>query len=127
MDKAVQQNYGKAAILTRALEYIKHLETTTQRLVSEVDVLKTRLGAFGGLVMSGSIVLNAEEPSAVSRQSLVKSETLESIQAGMSRTVHLISKFFANMNPDFKQIKFKPKVATGVAPKRRSSKQAKIC
>jgi hypothetical protein len=79
--KTGQQKYGKAAILTRALEYIKHLETTTQRLGSEVDVLKTRVGAFEKLAMSGSIVLNAKvgPQSGLVR---VKSETLETIQAG---------------------------------------------
>jgi hypothetical protein len=79
--KTGQQKYGKAAILTRALEYIKHLENTTQRLGGEVDVLKTRVGAFEKLAMSGSIVLN----SNVGPQSglvRVKSETLETIQAG---------------------------------------------
>jgi hypothetical protein len=79
--KTGQQKYGKAAILTRALEYIKHLETTTRRLGSEVDVLKTRVGAFEKLAMSGSIVLNGK----VGPQSglvKAKSETLETIQAG---------------------------------------------
>jgi hypothetical protein len=79
--KTGQQKYGKAAILTRALEYIKHLESTTQRLGGEVDILKTRVGAFEKLAMSGSIVLNGK----VAPQSglvRVKSETLETIQAG---------------------------------------------
>jgi hypothetical protein len=126
IDKALQQKYGKAAILTRALEYIKHLETITQRLGSEVNVLKTRVGAFEKLAMRGSIILNAKGLSAVSGQSLVKSETLENIQASMSCTFNLFSKFFANTNLDFKQIKFKPKVATEGMLKRRSSKPAKI-
>jgi len=80
--KSTQQKYGKAAILMRALEYIKHLEKTTQRLGSEVDTLKTRVGAFEKLAMSGSIILNAGGIEAMSRPVLVKSETLESIQSG---------------------------------------------
>jgi len=46
-----------------------------------VDVLKTRVGAFEKLAMSGSIVLNAKvgPQSGLVR---VKSETLETIQAG---------------------------------------------
>jgi Helix-loop-helix DNA-binding domain len=80
--KTAQQKYGKAAILTRALEYIKHLENTTQRLGGEVDALKTRVGAFEKLAMSGSIVLNGKGLGVPTPMVLVKSETLESIQAG---------------------------------------------
>jgi hypothetical protein len=80
--KTAQQKYGKAAILTRALEYIKHLENTTQRLGSEVDVLKTRVGAFEKLAMSGSIVLNGKGLGVQTAMDPVKSETLETIQAG---------------------------------------------
>jgi hypothetical protein len=78
--KTGQQKYGKAAILTRALEYIQHLEITTQRLGGEVTTLKTRVGAFEKLAMSGSIVMNANAGSRMSE--LAKSETLQSIQAG---------------------------------------------
>jgi Helix-loop-helix DNA-binding domain len=81
--KTAQQKYGKAAILTRALEYIQHLETTTQRLGHEVDVLATRVGAFEKLAMSGSIILNGNGLGVQSILSPVKIETLESIQAGM--------------------------------------------
>jgi len=81
--KTAQQKYGKAAILTRALEYIKHLETTTQRLGSEVDVLTTRVGAFEKLAMSGSIILNGKGLDVQSALTPVKMETLETIQAGM--------------------------------------------
>jgi hypothetical protein len=56
--KAGQQKYGKAAILTRALEYIKHLEMTTQKLGTELVVLKTRIGAFEKLALNGNINLN---------------------------------------------------------------------
>jgi hypothetical protein len=79
--KTGQQKYGKAAILTRALKYIQHLETTTRRLGSEVDTLTTRVGAFEKLAIGGSIVLNGNSlgPQTLVR---VKSETLETIQAG---------------------------------------------
>ncbi|KAK0121106.1 hypothetical protein ONS96_011288 [Cadophora gregata f. sp. sojae] len=106
--KSNQQKYGKAAILMRALEYIKHLEKTTQRLGSEVDTLKTRVGAFEKLAMSGSIILNAGGMEAMSRPVLVKSETLESIQS------------------DFQQIRPKAKVVAGPATKRRGSRQTKV-
>lgn len=91
--KTGQQKYGKAAILTRALEYIKYLESTTQRLGSEVDVLKTRVGAFEKLAMSGSIVLNgkAAPQSGLVR---VKSETLETIQAGPLSLIQRVNKNF---------------------------------
>ncbi|KAE8447124.1 hypothetical protein EG329_011108 [Mollisiaceae sp. DMI_Dod_QoI] len=39
--KIRRQKYGKAAILTRALAYIKHLENTTQKLGGEVDLFQT--------------------------------------------------------------------------------------
>lgn len=81
--KTAQQKYGKAAILTRALEYIKHLETTTQRLGCEVDVLTIRVGAFEKLAMSGSCILDGKGIEAQSVLSPVKIETLQSIQAGM--------------------------------------------
>ena len=44
--------------------------------------MKTRVGAFEKLAMSGSIILNAGGIEAMSRPVLVKSETLESIQSG---------------------------------------------
>jgi len=107
--KTGQQKYGKAAVLTRALEYIQHLESTTQRLGNEVDVLKTRVGAFEKLAMSGSFILNGSGTAALNAPVEVKSETLESIQA------------------DFKQIKPKTKSVSGPTTRRRNSKQAKIC
>lgn len=107
--KTAQQKYGKAAILTRALEYIKHLETTTQRLGCEVDVLTIRVGAFEKLAMSGSCILDGKGIEAQSVLSPVKIETLQSIQA------------------DFKQIKPKLRATSTAAPRRRGSKQAKIC
>jgi len=82
--KTGQPRYGKAAILTRALEYIKHLETTTQRLGSEVTVLKTRVGAFEKLAMSGSIILSNNASAAIAEPMVMKSETLLTIQAGKS-------------------------------------------
>jgi hypothetical protein len=80
VDKTGQQKYGKAAILTRALEYIQHLEYTTQRLGGEVVTLKTRVGAFERLAMSSGIVMNgAPTPSGLLTP---KKETLQNIQAG---------------------------------------------
>jgi hypothetical protein len=81
--KIEPQKYGKAAILTRALEYIKYLESTTQRLGSEMEVLKIRVGAFEKLAMSGSPVIKEGEMNTARRPALLKTETLESIQAGM--------------------------------------------
>ena len=84
--KAAQQKYGKAAILTRALEYIKHLENTTQRLGGDVESLKLRVGAFEKLAMSGNIIAKSG-PLPSSEHVVVKSETLESIQAGMASSI----------------------------------------
>lgn len=81
-EEADSKKYGKAAILTRALEYIQHLETTTQRLGSEVMVLKTRVGAFEKLAMSGSVLMNPGPGAQMAQQLAVKCETLESIQFG---------------------------------------------
>ncbi len=94
--KTVQQKYGKAAILTRALEYIKHLENTTQRLGGEVDVLKTRVGAFEKLAMSGSIVLTGNALGVQTAIDSVKSETLETIQAGTFSSRTRIKKLLAD-------------------------------
>jgi hypothetical protein len=80
--KTGQQKYGKAAILTRALEYIRYLETTTQRLGGKVDGLKTRVGAFEKLAITGSTILGRNGVSAISFPAIVKSGSLESIQAG---------------------------------------------
>ena len=74
--KTGQQKYAKAVILTRALEYIKYLENTTKRLGSEVTVLKTRVGAFEKLAMSGSLSKGVATPSV---PPTVKWETLQSI------------------------------------------------
>jgi len=79
-----QQKYGKAAVLTRALEYIKHLEGATNRLGSEASTLRTRVGAFEKLAMSGSIVLNGGNECLVPTAQTIKPETLETIQEGMS-------------------------------------------
>jgi hypothetical protein len=75
--KDAQQKYGKAAILTRALDYIKHLESTTERLSDEVDFLKARMGG----VDTGAKGAGFYDSS--SDVSLLKSENLKSIQAGM--------------------------------------------
>jgi hypothetical protein len=80
--KTGQQKYGKAAILTRALEYIKHLENTTQRLGKEVTGLKTRVNAFEKLAMNGSMALS-DGPAVRSDVTLTaKCETLQSIKDG---------------------------------------------
>lgn len=63
--KTTQQRYGKADILTRALEYIKHLETNTQRLGGEVDVLITRVGAFEKLAMGRSLGEQSEKLKSI--------------------------------------------------------------
>lgn len=88
--KIDQQKYGKAAILTRALDYIKHLEDTSQRLGGEVSVLKNRVGAFEKLAMSGSIALSDRVGLVASGMwEGVKSETLESIRAGVYSSSYL--------------------------------------
>jgi len=92
--KTAQQKYGKAAVLTRALNYIKHLEKATQRLSSEADGLRLRVQAFEKLAMGGSLILSNGNLDMSSRPPLVKSETLESIQSGRvipsspSRIIH---------------------------------------
>ena len=79
--KMCRPKYGKAAILTRALEYIQHLEGTTQRLSDEVAGLQMRVGAFERLAMSGSV--DSSNASA-SPRGLARQETLLTVQAGMS-------------------------------------------
>jgi molecular chaperone GrpE (heat shock protein) len=81
--KTGQQKYGKADILTRALEYIQHLESTSARLGDEVGVLKKRVEAFEMLAMSGSIIVSKGAP-APNGLLTPKTETLESIQEGAS-------------------------------------------
>jgi len=81
--KMAHQKDGKAAILTRALEYIKHLETTTDKIGGQLDVLKTRVGAFEKLAMRGSVVLDSRCIGAQGILVQVKSQSLESIQDGM--------------------------------------------
>jgi len=107
--KTGQQKYGKAAILSRALEYIKHLESTTQRLGCEVTALKTRVGAFEKLAMNGSIALSGSAAGGSDITLTAKCETLESIK------------------DDFQQIKPKTKPVLSGPTRRRSSKQAKGC
>jgi len=102
--KTGQQKYGKAAILTRALEYIQHLENTADRFGSEVATLKARIEAFEKLAMSGSVSNGVGVPSAPSG---MKCETLQSIQ------------------DDFKQKKPKSAPVSGPVTRRRNSRQAK--
>jgi hypothetical protein len=80
-----QQKYGKAAILTRALDYIKHLENTTQRLGGEVESLKGRTGSLDmDVSMNGCVTAH--------ELLLPKTDTLESIQAGMVFSCSVLSK-----------------------------------
>lgn len=83
--KANAQKCGKAATLTLALDYIKHLELAAQRLGDQTGALQTRIGAFEKLAMSGAGLRGAPlsmVQSAVPMSS--NTESLESIQAGMS-------------------------------------------
>lgn len=116
--KTCQQKYGKAAILTRALEYIQYLESSTERMGDEVEGLKTRVGAFERLAMSGSVVMNN---TPVPPQMLTTKETLESIQAG----TFIKTPFFCKKltHTDFKQIKHKSK--SGSSKNQRNAKAGK--
>ena len=75
--KTKQPKNGKAAILTRALRYIQHLEGAAQVLGSEIVALETRVGAFEKLAMSGRIVTNGAPQS--SRLLAPDRDSLESI------------------------------------------------
>jgi len=110
-EEKAAQKYGKAAILTRALEYIQHLESTMQRLGGEVATLRTRVGAFEKLAMGGSIVLNNTVGCGISAPTDERTDTLESIQA------------------EFKQIKPKSKAVVAPVPRKRkvSTKSTKDC
>lgn len=108
--KSSQQKCGKAATLTMALEYIKHLELAAQRLGDETCTLQTRIGAFEKLAMSGSMSRGNGilPPVGLERIEPVRknSETLESIQAEFTQP--------------------KPKAASVSGPaKRRGSRQVK--
>lgn len=52
--------FGKAAVLTGAVEYISQLENSTQRLGMETAALKARLAAFEKLAMAESIFSGGE-------------------------------------------------------------------
>jgi hypothetical protein len=80
--KPGQQKYGKAAILTRALEYIQYLESTTERLGVEAMDSKTRITAFERLAMNGNSMMNGAAMST--GLPISKKETLQSIQAGIN-------------------------------------------
>ncbi|KAI9717620.1 MAG: hypothetical protein M1812_004565 [Candelaria pacifica] len=47
---------NKATVLSKATEYIRHLEKTNNQLLKDKDVLTTRLNALETLAMSGSLV-----------------------------------------------------------------------
>jgi hypothetical protein len=51
--------YGKAEILTRAMDYIEYLEEDTKRLRIEGVTLKATLGVFENITRSGSIVVKS--------------------------------------------------------------------
>jgi hypothetical protein len=103
-----QQKFGKAAILARALEYIKHLENTTHRLGGEVGALKTRVAAFEKLAMSGRF-LNGNRDLAPIGDSSTKIETLESIQTGKSFFRDYQKSNINRMPVDFQQINRNPR------------------
>lgn len=79
-NKNGQKKFGKAAVLTRALEYIEHLERNTEKLGKEIDTLKSRVGAFERLAMSGTSAMEASNLPDMSE--LSTGTTLESIQEG---------------------------------------------
>ena len=117
--KTAQSKYGKAAILTQALEYIQHLESTTQRLGGDVVVLKARVGAFEKLATSGSIIMNSAV--APTEPTMTKKKRLESIQAGMFFPDSLLA-YLRLISADFKQVKRKSKSASGPTSSRNSKK-----
>lgn len=82
-DKDTSEKYGKAVILTRAVEYITHLEDCTERLGKEAADLKARVAAFEKLAMSGSIQMNGMPTSPA-----VKIESLESIKADFQQSTY---------------------------------------
>jgi len=51
LNMGCRANYGKSAMLTRALDYIKHLEAANQKLDAEGAILKTQLGAIEKFAM----------------------------------------------------------------------------
>ncbi|CZR52156.1 uncharacterized protein PAC_02033 [Phialocephala subalpina] len=107
--KSGQRKFGKAAILTRALDYIKHLEQNTQRLGKEMDTLKTRIGAFERLARSGTAAMDECEMPKLSTPS-----TLESIQ------------------DEFKQMKTNPRSRSrstpeSALPRKRGRRPGKTC
>jgi hypothetical protein len=74
------QKVGKAAVLTRALEYIKHLECNTLKLGKEIGTLKSRIGAFERLARSGT---SMEERDIATSPTPSCSVALERIQEGI--------------------------------------------
>ena len=115
-----QQKYGKAAILTRALEYIQHLESTNQSLSDEVAVLRTQAGGFEKYNMGSSgIVLND-----IAAPSELTNDTLQSVQAGMPFSGPLLAWLRLTL-ADFKQVERQSKSVSGPATNRRDSKTRK--
>lgn len=113
-----QQKYGKAAILTRALEYIQHLESTNESLSDEVAVLRAQAGTFEKYAMDGSgVVLNdIAAPSELTE--------LQGVQAGMPFSGPLLVCLRLTL-ADFKQTERQSRSATGAATSRRDYKTSK--
>lgn len=128
-NKSGQQKFGKAAILTRALEYIKHLERSTQKLGAEIDLLKSRVGAFERLAMSGKSAGNEGDiPTLITP---TKGLTLESIQEGMNQSMSIFQNVYRLTSVEFKQIKAKPSrsrsTSESALPCKRTKRQSNIC
>jgi hypothetical protein len=118
-EKKECQKYGKAAVLTRALEYIQYLEGIIQKSGDEVEGLKTRVGAFERLAMSGSVFMsNAPQPCGL----LIPRQTLLSIQDGTF--LLSVSDFKSLIHTDVKQIKHKSEkiLSSALPPKAKSGK-----
>lgn len=68
---------GKSAILTRALEYIKHLEKDTKRLEAEVGLLETHIGALQHLAPLGSVMNPESRESSFQRSIMPDSQIVK--------------------------------------------------
>ncbi|CAL3962699.1 hypothetical protein PZA11_000223 [Diplocarpon coronariae] len=90
--KPGRPKHGKGAILTRALDYIRHLESTAQRLGGEVGSLKSRVEAFEKLASGGSLVLPRHAVDMLSRPLSTRTETLERIQSDFQQMKPKVAK-----------------------------------
>lgn len=129
VEKSGQQKFGKAAVLTRALEYIKHLERNTQKLGAEVDMLKSRVGAFEELAMSGTSAVN--ESNIPDLSTPARGLTLESIQEGRNQLTGVIQSACSLTSVEFKQTKTKPRSRSrsseSALPCKRTKRHIKVC